>query len=126
MNLWTVWLPPQITHLFTLSLVVVTLLIGITFSPGQQMQASARSLTPEANEYQVDEAPTIDLDNEHAHRSQQNLKNTADNIREKLNLDQPLYPGTKEFINDVQDKAGETIEGTQRALENAADTVTGN
>lgn len=31
----------------------------------------------------------------------QNLENTADTLREKLNLDQPLYPGTKEVLNDA-------------------------
>ena len=31
------------------------------------------------------------------------LEGVAENIKEKLNLDQPIYPGTKEFLNDVQD-----------------------
>jgi hypothetical protein len=50
-------------------------------------------------------------------RSQDNFKSAADNVREKLNLDQPIYPGTKEFINDVQNKVEETIEGAEQAVE---------
>lgn len=39
------------------------------------------------------------------------LKDAAENVKEKLNLDQPIYPGTKKFLNDVQDKAEETVKG---------------
>lgn len=42
-----------------------------------------------------------------------------ENIKEKLNLDEPIYPGTKEFINDVEDKAEETVKGTQQAVKKA-------
>jgi gas vesicle protein len=40
------------------------------------------------------------------------IEDVAENIKEKLNLDQPIYPGTKEFLNDVQDKVEETLPGT--------------
>jgi hypothetical protein len=50
-------------------------------------------------------------------RAQDGLKGVADNVREKLNLDQPLYPGTKEFIDDVKNKVEETVEGEERAVE---------
>lgn len=48
--------------------------------------------------------------------TQEGLKGVADNVREKLNLDQPIYPGTKEFINDVKDKVEDTVEGAERAV----------
>ena len=32
------------------------------------------------------------------------LKDVAENVREKLNLDQPIAPETKEFVRDVKDK----------------------
>ncbi|NJL36995.1 MAG: hypothetical protein HC840_02960 [Leptolyngbyaceae cyanobacterium RM2_2_4] len=50
-------------------------------------------------------------------RAQDGLKGVADNVREKLNLDQPIYPGTKEFIDDVKNKVEETVEGAERAVE---------
>lgn len=31
------------------------------------------------------------------------LKDAAENVREKLNLDQPIAPETKEFVRDVKD-----------------------
>jgi ABC-type dipeptide/oligopeptide/nickel transport system permease component len=38
------------------------------------------------------------------------LKETADNVREKLNLDEPIPESTKEFLNSVQEKVEETVE----------------
>lgn len=39
------------------------------------------------------------------------LEGVAGNIKEKLNLDQPIYPGTKEFLSDVQDKVEDAVPG---------------
>jgi hypothetical protein len=39
------------------------------------------------------------------------LEGVGENIKEKLNLDQPIYPGTKEFLNDVQDKVEDVVPG---------------
>ena len=39
------------------------------------------------------------------------LEGVAENIKEKLNLDQPIYPGTKEFLNDVQDTVEDAVPG---------------
>jgi len=55
-------------------------------------------------------------DSPQGERAQEGLKGAADNVREKLNLDQPIYPGTKEFINDVKEKVEETVEGAERAV----------
>ncbi|HEY9665855.1 MAG TPA: hypothetical protein V6C91_03575 [Coleofasciculaceae cyanobacterium] len=106
--------------------IITVFLVGLTFwglqafGYSNQLQAHAKALTPEASAYQVDNAdsnntPQIQNDNKLVENSREDLKATADNVREKLNLDQPIYPGTKEFLNDIK-------ESTQGAV----DTVTGN
>ncbi len=115
-----------ITSLLNLRLrqIVTVFLIGLTFWVMQafgysnQLQAQAKSLTPESSSYQVDNTDTPDIgqlqNDKQVENAQKNLKDTADNVREKLNLDQPIYPGTKEVLNDVQD-----------SLKGAVNTVTG-
>jgi hypothetical protein len=68
-----------------------------------------------------DTADDVQQKGENAYEEQKNkpksdLKDVFENIKEKLNLDEPIYPGTKEFINDVEEKAEETVKGTQRAV----------
>jgi len=46
--------------------------------------------------------------------------NALENVREKLNLDEPLYPATKEVLNDVQNTAKDVVKGTQRTVEETA------
>ncbi|MGB5963169.1 MAG: hypothetical protein WBG73_21205 [Coleofasciculaceae cyanobacterium] len=58
---------------------------------------------------------------EQRNKPKSDAKDVFENIKEKLNLDQPIYPGTKEFINDVEEKAEDTIKGTQQAVKNAVD-----
>lgn len=103
--------------------ILTVFLIGLTFWGMQafgysnQLQAHAKALTPEASAYQVDNNDTeqIQNDNKLVENSRRDLKDTADNVREKLNLDQPIYPGTKEFLNDVKESVQDTV-----------DSVTGN
>lgn len=113
----------KLRQFFTAIVATVLLFCGTAFVSNPAM---AKTLTPEAAAYQVagnysadswDKLPTtsenkpavdtrskansksyIDLDNAQVDNAQNNLKSAADNVREKLNLDQPLYPGTKEFI----------------------------
>lgn len=48
---------------------------------------------------------------EQQNQPKSDIKDVAENIKEKLNLDQPLYPGTKEFIEDVKEKVQEPFKG---------------
>ncbi|MBE9053842.1 hypothetical protein IQ243_26265 [Nostocales cyanobacterium LEGE 11386] len=60
--------------------------------------------SPIRNDQQVDNA-------------QKSLKETTDNIREKLNLDEPTPKATKDFLESVQNQVEETVEpitGTKR------------
>lgn len=107
--------------------IITVFLVGLTFwglqafGYSNQLQAHAKALTPEASAYQVDNAdrnnstPQIQNDNKLVNNSRSELKSTADNVREKLNLDQPIYPGTKEVLNDIKE-----------STKDAVNTVTGN
>jgi hypothetical protein len=72
-----------------------------------QVNYSGRNNRPDAA---LENSPPVE-------RAQDGLKGVADTVREKLNLDQPIYPGTKEFIDDVKNKVEETVEGAERAVE---------
>ncbi|NJN86621.1 MAG: hypothetical protein HC881_10300 [Leptolyngbyaceae cyanobacterium SL_7_1] len=50
-------------------------------------------------------------------RAQEGLENTADNVREKLNLDQPIAPETKRFIRDARENIESAVDSTSRAIE---------
>lgn len=143
---------------------LIALLFSAVFGYGNNLQAQAEPLTPEATMYQVNSPDSPFRENEQekanqlfeenkrpvttppkitqeigsninktasnikqkiegavdnvkdkaesAYEEQQNkpksdIKDVAENIKEKLNLDQPLYPGTKEFIEDVKEKVQE-------------------
>lgn len=48
--------------------------------------------------------------NPYVENSRNNLKETADNVREKLNLDQPIPQSTKDFLNEVQNNFEDMVE----------------
>jgi predicted PurR-regulated permease PerM len=121
--------------ILTLSMVGVAFLLSATLGYGNSFQAQAQPLTPEATQYQVNsqESPFRDDEQEKVNQLfednkqpqtapettqkigdnlstpaksiKENIESIGDTVREKLNLDQPIYPGTKEFLNDVQDIA---------------------
>lgn len=114
---------------FTSRLVTICLRVGIIFAvgialifsselefSGNKMQAIATPLTPEAKSYEVARpAPQQTSDTE------KDAKGVLENIREKLNLDQPIAPSTKNFIKSVKDNVGEAVAPAREAVEKAAD-----
>jgi len=85
--------------------------------------ALAQSLTPEASRYQVDHSGgsydrsfTRNSNPDPVETSQNQLKGIADNVREKLNLDEPIPDETKEFFGSVKDSVGEVVQHPQKAL----------
>ena len=130
-------------RVFTAIVATVLLFCGTAFASHPAM---AKSLTPEASSHLVagnydadswGKLPTtsnnkpavgdrgntssksyIDLDNSQVNNAQNNLKSTADNVREKLNLDEPASPGTKDFLGDVKESINNAVEGVK-------DTFTG-
>ncbi|MBW4449935.1 MAG: hypothetical protein KME38_24625 [Spirirestis rafaelensis WJT71-NPBG6] len=78
----------------------------LSYSPALSAQADTIK-TPEAKYYNVE--PT-EKDKELVDNAKNNLKDIGDNIREKLNLDEPLPQSTKEFLNSSEKKLEDTIE----------------
>lgn len=87
--------------------VTLTCLVGVALGAcGGMLQANAAPLTPEARSYDVDRSDTqrsaatnrIDESN----RSQEALKDTAETVREKLNLDEPLPESTRDFFKQIR------------------------
>ncbi len=105
MNLIIAWLRRRTFAIFMAS--ALCLLI-YSFSYGH-LPAQAKALTPEAEYYHVepDYAGKQMFDN-----AKQKAKDITDNIVEKLNLDEPLPPSTKQFSDRLEDKIG-NVNGTQ-------------
>lgn len=101
--------------LVTASIIAVTFLIGSVFGYNP-LEASAVT-TPEATQYQVDHSTTkIPTPSIPEITSQPPLKDAANNVREKLNLDQPIAPETKEFIHSIEESIQETVESVKQSL----------
>ncbi|MFB2937927.1 hypothetical protein ACE1B6_21980 [Aerosakkonemataceae cyanobacterium BLCC-F154] len=88
-----------------ISLATVTLFFGQFFNSGNSLLAQSAAITPEGDYYQV--AP------EYAGKGTVNnvkgtVKNATENVVEKLNLNEPLPPSTKKFLNQVEDSVNNT------------------
>lgn len=97
---------------------LVAFLVGITFlvslvlgASVYELPAQAASLTPEAKNYQVDHSNTQIRVNPEQYQDKVeetgkevggSLKNAAETVRERLNLDQPLPESTKDFFKQVR------------------------
>jgi hypothetical protein len=95
----------------------IVLLVGITVFFAQAIGcdnfylAQAEPVTPEATAYRaegIEQTTAIDKNNP-LEQVKQNLKETAENVKEKLNLDEPLDPGTKEVLNSAQKNVEKTV-----------------
>lgn len=49
-------------------------------------------------------------DNQMGENVKNNLKSTVDNVREKLNLDEPVPQSTKDFLQSTKERVGEAVE----------------
>lgn len=129
-----------ITQCFLASLrqILATLLVGISLFmvlalPMGQLQAQAATLTPETAKYQVDRTPNkISIDKENIQAAEDTgdtlmdkIEAAADTVVEKLNLNEPISPSTKEFFNSVKENVGNPLESTNQGLDDAAQNVTG-
>ena len=87
-------------------------LIFISAFSYPNMAVQAATLTPEASEYRVPDADSrIEINNNNPIENlKENLKETGDNIREKLNLDEPLPESTKDFLRSTEDRIDEAVE----------------
>jgi len=111
---------------------VVLFLVGLTFfglgvvNSDNILVASADTVvSPEGVYYHgtPDESINKDINNNYdgngvVESAKNSLKETADNVREKLNLDEPLPRSTKKFLKSTEErveKAVEPVTGTRQA-----------
>ncbi|AFY44716.1 hypothetical protein [Nostoc sp. PCC 7107] len=96
--------------------IIVVFLVGFMFLLGQAFSfvsvAQADVKTPEGTYYKgVPEGLNNNIQNDNQVRNAQSkLKGAADNIREKLNLDEDTPRATKEFLKDAKNRVGNAVE----------------
>lgn len=92
-------------QIFTLIMVQIVLWLGFSFLPIYSSHAWAAS-TPEATSYQVDKtADDVEVNTKVVgEKASKAVKDTKENLVEKLNLDEPLPPETKKFFRQIQGK----------------------
>ncbi|MFW9264362.1 hypothetical protein A4S05_19095 [Nostoc sp. KVJ20] len=98
-----------------ISQVLVVFLVGFMFLLGQAFSfaniAQADVKTPEGTYYKGVPDQQGEIRNDTQIRNAQNpLKEAADNIREKLNLDEETPRATKDFLNSTRNKVGENVQ----------------
>ncbi|HEY9781160.1 MAG TPA: hypothetical protein V6D09_13595 [Leptolyngbyaceae cyanobacterium] len=97
----------SLRKILTVFLVGVTVFVIQTFGFINASPALAEAVTPEATSYQVDQVETKNIKKDNG--LIEKVKETADNVREKLNLDEPIDPGTKEVFNSVEKQVEKTV-----------------
>ena len=90
----------SLRKILTVFLVGITVFVIQVFGFINASPALAEAVTPEATSYQVDQVETKNIKKDNG--LIEKVKETADNVREKLNLDEPIDPGTKEVFNSVE------------------------
>lgn len=138
----------QLRYTVASSLVVLTFFVSTSFDiSGNQLQAQAEPVTPEATEYKVDttanqlrnDAENVKQDAKNAatdlasdtKQAAKNAKentqdignNLIENVREKLNLDEPIDPGTKQAFKQIKGTASGAVNTPRRAVKHAAEKV---
>ncbi|WP_017654587.1 hypothetical protein [Fortiea contorta] len=118
-----------------LSQIIIIFLVGIAFFGLQSFNYGSTMLSAQADTIRTPEGVYYKgtPDNEGALRSndqvenaRKSLKETGDNIREKLNLDENTPEATKDFLESVKNKVGETVEpitGNKRGYYQEKDTT---
>ena len=98
----------SLRKILTVFLVGITVFVIQVFGFINASPALAEAVTPEATSYQVDRVETKNIKKDNG--LIEKVKETADNVREKLNLDEPIDPGTKEVFNSVEKRVEKTVE----------------
>jgi hypothetical protein len=109
---------------FLMRQVVILLLVGFSFfslqvvNSSNMLVASAETVTsPEGVYYKGTPDKSINKNinnhtdgNKLGENGKSSLKEAADNVREKLNLDEPLPRSTKEFLKSTEERVEKVVE----------------
>ncbi len=118
----------KLRQILTVFLVSLTFLFSTAFDiHGNQLQAQAEPVTPEATDYKTNGAESqaevkaeriqenaeksakllkdegIKVTNRAAESAKDPNKNIFESVKEKLNLDEPIDPGTKKAVRQLED-----------------------
>ena len=114
----------SLRQILTVFFVSITFLFSTVDIHGNQLQAQAEPVTPEATEYKVENKAEIKAErvkenaeksakllaeegklvtNRAAASAQDSNKNIFESVKEKLNLDEPIDPGTKQAVRQLED-----------------------
>lgn len=114
----------SLRQILTVFFVSITFLFSSVDIHGNQLQAQAEPVTPEATEYKVENQAEIKAErikenaeksakllaeegklvtNRAAESAQDSNKNIFESVKEKLNLDEPIDPGTKQAVRQLED-----------------------
>ncbi|MFM2060836.1 MAG: hypothetical protein RLZZ507_506 [Cyanobacteriota bacterium] len=105
-----------ILRLLVISFVVFSFFGFPVFSSGNMMLiAQADTVTTPEGIYYKGTPDAAEIRNDQqVENAQKRLKDTADNVRERLNLDEPIPESTKEFLQDVRTNVEKTVEPITR------------
>ena len=97
----------RLSQIYRAILVVFAVLFVQGFGNINVLPAQADTVkTPEAKYYN---AQPTEKDKQLVDNAKNNLKGIGENVREKLNLDEPLPESTKEFLNSSKNKVDEVV-----------------
>ncbi|MCU0551660.1 MAG: hypothetical protein MUC48_20140 [Leptolyngbya sp. Prado105] len=90
---------------------------GVIRGSGSMMEAAERlreadSTAEVRQQYQFDGENKIHMAQDPIAKTQEKLKDAAENVKEKLNLDEPLAPSTKKFLGkreEIGESNGEVL-----------------
>ena len=111
----------RVRAIFTAFIVGIALLANVALGFGNPLRSQDSILlaSVDTSSYRVDaddsSFPTYGYSErtnnpDSIENSRDKLKGAADNIREKLNLDEPLPKSTKDFLNQVEEKVDRVTE----------------
>lgn len=109
----------QIKHLILSGLLVLILFFGLylRLSPIALAIPASEDLTDHSTLIDQGGRPLVGRGEERgtnpARESESGFSKIAENVKEKLNLDEPLYPGTKDLIEDAKSNVNETVKSVK-------------
>ncbi len=115
--------------ILTLALNLI-LFTAILFGSGNLYQTFVKPMTAKASPYPMAQVKSTrtPLEDAEADKSEgsenlientrEKLKETADTVREKLNLDEPISPSTKAFAEDLKEKVAHPLTGDKDLVNN--------
>lgn len=135
----------HLRQIVTIFLVVLSFLFSTAFDfNGNLLSAQAASVSSEATGYKANnevtdaqkaervienaeksakllEAEGIKVTNRAAESAKDPDRNVLENIKEKLNLDEPIDPGTKLAGEQIKEGVSKAVKAPQKALKDAVD-----